>query len=68
MEHKSEMKKMFDQGTLARSVIESEVSMKKCKLYSELAQDKDVRSFFEDQADALDGVTGYLKSYLADFT
>jgi hypothetical protein len=64
----SEMKKMFDQGTIARSIIESEVSMKKCRLYSEMAQDKDIRYFFQDQSDALDGVTRYLKSYLADLS
>ncbi|ADY56101.1 hypothetical protein Sgly_1804 [Syntrophobotulus glycolicus DSM 8271] len=66
--NRTEMKRVFDEGTIVRSILESEVSMKKCRLYSELANDKDVRSFFQEQSDALDGVTRYLRSHLADLS
>lgn len=61
----SEKKKIFDEGFLTRSLIETEVSMKKCLLYSEMASDPAVKSFFKEQAKGLDDVIAYMKNSLA---
>ncbi|RJE48465.1 MULTISPECIES: hypothetical protein [unclassified Dehalobacter] len=66
MQHsQSEIKKILDQGMITRSLVESEVSMRKCEMYSEMANDKEVKAFFKDQASALDGLSNFLKSKLA---
>ena len=61
----TEKKKIFDEGFLTRSLIENEVAMKKCLLYSEMAGDPSVKAFFKDQAKGLDDVMSYMKSSLA---
>ena len=61
-----EMKKILDQGLITRSIIETETAMKKCQLYSELAKDTAVKSFFGDQAKGLEDVLGYFKKGLAE--
>jgi len=62
----SEKRKIFDEGMLTRSAIECEVSMRKCSMYSELAGDPTIKSFFRDQAKGLEDALGYIKSGLAD--
>lgn len=62
----SEKKKIFDEGFLTRSLIETEVAMKKCLMYSEMAGDPGVKTFFKEQAKGLDDVVGYMKSSLAN--
>lgn len=64
--NESETKKILDEGMLTRSLIENEVAMKKCQLYSEMASDPSVKSFFKDQAKGLEDVMGYIKSGLAN--
>ncbi len=59
--NQEELKKVLDQGLVTRSVIENEVAMKKCFLYSEMAQDKETKAFFKHQGDALEGVIEYFK-------
>lgn len=61
----SEKKKILDEGFLTRSLIENEVAMKKCLLYSEMAGDPTVKSFFKDQAKGLDDVMNYMRNSLA---
>lgn len=61
-----ETKKIMDSGMLTRSLIENEVAMKKCQLYSEMASDPTVKSFFKDQSKALEDVNSYIKSGMAD--
>lgn len=61
-----ETKKIMDSGMLTRSLIENEVAMKKCQLYSEMASDPNVKSFFKDQSKALEDVNSYIKSGMAD--
>ena len=51
---------------LTRSMIENEVAMKKCQLYSEMASDPSVKSFFKEQAKGLEDVMNFIKSGLAD--
>jgi hypothetical protein len=65
MHSQGEIKKVIDQGTIIRSIIESEVSMKKCQLYSQMAQDKEVKAFFQKQANAMEGVVEFFKSRLS---
>ena len=59
--NQEELKKVLDQGLVTRSVIENEVAMKKCFLYSQMAQDKEIKAFFKHQGDALEGVIEYFK-------
>lgn len=59
--NQEELKKVLDQGLVTRSVIENEVAMRKCFLYSEMAQDKETKAFFKHQGDALEGVIDYFK-------
>jgi len=66
MHNQDEIKKILDQGMLTRSIIESEVAAKKCHMYSQLAQDKEVRSFFKKQANAIEGVVDFFKSKLSE--
>ncbi|MHB1651949.1 MAG: hypothetical protein ACYCVD_05640 [Desulfitobacteriaceae bacterium] len=58
----TETKKVLDQGMLTRSLIENEVAMKKCQLYSEMASDPSVKSFFKEQAKGLEDVLSYIKN------
>lgn len=51
-----EMKKILDKGMVTRSLIETETSMKKCQMYSEMAKDTAVKGFFQDQAKGLEEV------------
>ena len=68
MQHnKTEIKQMFDAGVLSRSIIESETSMKKCNMFSEMAEDKEVKAFFKDQSKALDALVDFFKGRLADY-
>ncbi|UWG98860.1 hypothetical protein LPY66_08755 [Dehalobacter sp. DCM] len=65
MQHsQSEIKKILDQGMITRSLLESEVSMRKCEMYCDIAQDKEVKAFFKDQASALSGLCDFLKQRL----
>jgi hypothetical protein len=64
--NEAETKKILDAGMLTRSLIENEVAMKKCQLYSEMASDPSVKSFFKDQSKGLEDVNGYIKSGLAN--
>lgn len=65
MQHnQAEIKKILDQGMITRSLLESEVSMRKCELFSEMANDKEVRAFFKDQANAMGGLCDFLKQRL----
>lgn len=61
-----EKKRIFDEGMLTRSLIECEVAMRKCSLYSEMASDQAVKAFFKDQAKGLEDALGYIKSGLSD--
>ncbi|CAA7601827.1 Hypothetical protein DEACI_2496 [Acididesulfobacillus acetoxydans] len=61
----TEKKKLLDEGMLTRSLIENEVAMKKCLLYSEMAQDASVKSFFKEQAKGLEDVNNYMKNGMA---
>lgn len=55
-----EKKKILDQGMLTRSLIETESSMRKCQMYSEMAKDPAIKGFFKEQSEGLEGVVGYL--------
>lgn len=61
-----EMKKILDQGMLTRSIIENETAMKKCQMYTEMAQDPTVKAFFKEQAKGLEDVLGYFNKGMAD--
>ena len=61
-----ETKKVLDEGLLTRTLIENGVVTKKCQLYSEMASDPAVKSFFQDQAKALESVEGYFKDGLKE--
>lgn len=63
----TEKKKILDEGMLTRSLIETEVAMKKCVLYSEMASDPTVKSFFRDQAKGLEDVVGYIKNSISNY-
>jgi vacuolar-type H+-ATPase subunit E/Vma4 len=66
MHNQEEIKKILDQGMLTRSIIESEVAARKCAMYSEMAQNKDIKSFFKKQASAIDSVVDFFKSKLSE--
>lgn len=66
MYSQGEMKKILDQGMVTRSIIESEVCMRKCQMYSQIAQDKEIKVFFQKQANALEGVTEFFKNKLSE--
>ncbi len=61
-----EKKRILDEGMLTRTIIENEVALKKCQLYSEMAGDPTVKSFFAEQAKGLEDVMGYIKKGLSD--
>lgn len=61
-----EMKKILDQGMLTRSIIENETAMKKCQMYTEMAQDPAVKAFFKEQAKGLEDVVGYFNKGMAE--
>lgn len=64
--NETETKAILDEGMVTRSLIETEVSMKKCQLYNEMATDPAVKSFFKDQAKGLENVLGFFKSGLGN--
>lgn len=64
--NQEEVKKILDNGLVTRTVIENEVAMKKCFLYSQMAQDKEIKAFFKHQGEALEGVTEYFKKKHGD--
>lgn len=64
--NEAELKKVLDEGMITRSLIENEVALKKCHLYSEMAKDPAVKSFFKEQAKGLEDVMGFIKSGMAD--
>jgi len=66
MHNQEEIKKILDQGMVTRSIIESEVTMKKCQMYSQMAQDKEIKVFFQKQAAGLEGVTDFFKNKLSE--
>jgi len=66
MHSQEEIKKILDYGMITRSIIESEVSARKCQMYSQMAQDKDVKAFFQKQANSLEEVTEFFKSKLSE--
>lgn len=66
MHSQGQIKKILDQGMVTRSIIESEVSARKCHMFSQMAQDKEVKAFFQKQATALEGVTDFFKSKLSE--
>lgn len=61
-----ETKKVLDEGMLTRTLIENGVAVKKCYHYSEMASDPAVKSFFKDQAKALEGAENYFKEGLEE--
>ncbi|MDR3584282.1 MAG: hypothetical protein P4L59_03035 [Desulfosporosinus sp.] len=61
-----EMKKILDQGMLTRSRIETETAMKKCQMFTEMAQDDAVKGFFKEQAKGLEDVLGYFSKGMAE--
>ncbi|MDA8228627.1 MAG: hypothetical protein M0T74_13220 [Desulfitobacterium hafniense] len=61
-----ETKRILDEGMITRSLIECEVAMKKCQLYSEMANDPTIKAFFKDQSKGLEDVMGYLKGAMGD--
>lgn len=61
-----EMKKILDQGMLTRSRIETETAMKKCQMFTEMAQDAAVKGFFKEQAKGLEDVLGYFNKGMAE--
>ncbi|RNC28771.1 MAG: hypothetical protein AWM53_01212 [Candidatus Dichloromethanomonas elyunquensis] len=66
MHNQEEMKKILDQGMLTRSIIETEVTAKKCYMYSEMAHEREVKAFFQKQASSLDDLTDFFKSKLTE--
>lgn len=66
MYNQAEVKKILDQSMITRSIIESEVTMRKCLMYSEMAHDKEVKAFFAKQAAGLEGVADFLKIKYAE--
>lgn len=66
MHNQTEIKKILDQGMLTRSIMESEVAARKCHMYSQMAQSREVKVFFQKQANALDGVTDFFKDKLSE--
>lgn len=66
MHNQEEIKKILDQGMITRSIIESEVSMRKCQMYSQMAHDKEVKVFFQKQSSALEGVTDFFREKLSE--
>lgn len=66
MHNQGEIKKILDQGMVTRSIIESEVAMRKCQMYSQMAQNKEIKVFFQKQATALEGVTDFFKEKLSE--
>lgn len=60
--NEAETKLILDEGMLVRSLIETEVAMKKCQLYNEMATDSAVKSFFKEQAKGLEGVIDYFNN------
>lgn len=67
MQHsQEEVKRVLDHGMVTKSIIENEVAMKKCFTYSQMAQDKEVKSFFQSQANALEGVVEFFKQKHAE--
>lgn len=65
--NEAEVKSILDGGMVTRSLIETEVAMKKCNLYSEMATDPAVKSFFKDQAKGLEDVIHLFKSGLNEY-
>jgi len=66
MHNQGAIKKILDQGMVTRSIIETEVSMRKCQMFSQMAQDKEVKTFFQKQAAELGDLGEFLKSKLAE--
>lgn len=64
--NETEKKNIMDEGMLTRSLIEAEVAMKKCGMYSEMASDPSVKAFFKDQSKGLQDALSYLRSGLSD--
>lgn len=65
--NEAEVKSILDGGMVTRSLIETEVAMKKCSLYSEMATDPAVKSFFKDQSKGLEDVIHLFKSGLSEY-
>lgn len=61
-----EMKRVLDEGMMTRSIIESEVALKKCQMYTEMARDPAVKGFFKEQAKALEDVVVYFNKGLSE--
>ncbi|MDR3599149.1 MAG: hypothetical protein P4L49_01470 [Desulfosporosinus sp.] len=61
-----EMKKILDQGMLTRSRIETETAMRKCQMYTDMAQDPAVKGFFKEQANGLEDVLGFFTKGMAE--
>ncbi|GAB6174625.1 hypothetical protein JCM15765_41030 [Paradesulfitobacterium aromaticivorans] len=64
--NETEKKKILDEGMLTRSMVETEVALKKCQLYSEMASDPSVKSFFKDQAKGLEDAVDFIRKGLSD--
>ena len=62
----TEKKRILDEGMLTRTIIENEVALRKCQLYSELAGDLTIKAFFKEQAKGLEDVMSFVKKGLAD--
>lgn len=61
-----EMKKVLDQAMVTRSIIETETAMKKCQMFTEMAQDAAVKGFFQEQAKGLEDVVGLFNKGMAE--
>ncbi|MHB1406429.1 MAG: hypothetical protein ACYCV0_12675 [Desulfitobacteriaceae bacterium] len=62
----TEKKKILDESMLTRSMVETEVALKKCQLYGEMASDPSVKSFFKDQAKGLEDAVDFIRKGLSD--
>lgn len=62
----TEKKKIFDEGMLTRSMVETEVALKKCQLYADMASDPSVKSLFKDQAKGLEDALDFIRKGLSD--
>ncbi|MGI6119127.1 MAG: hypothetical protein ACOYIB_00875 [Desulfosporosinus sp.] len=61
-----EKKKILDQGMLTRSIIETQTAMKKCQMYTEMAQDPNVKGFFKEQVKGLEDVMSYFNKGMTE--
>ena len=61
-----EIKRILDQGMVTRSIIETETAIKKCQLFTEMANNPAVKGFFKEQAKGLEDVVGLFNKSIAE--